>query len=154
MKIKICIIFLFISISCLLNGQIKVASVFGDNMVLQRNSEIKLWGKTTPNEKLSITVGWDKSKITTLSNEKGDWFVKVKTAGAGGPYALSISNKSQKVAFNNILLGEVWLCSGQSNMEMTMTNINDSPVNGTLTFASFPIKYSVVEKYNPTYINV
>jgi len=82
---------LFLSFVLLLQAQIKVASVLGDNMVLQRNNEVKIWGTALPNDKLVISTDWDKSKISTVSNEKGEWLVKVKTTEAGGPYTVGRS---------------------------------------------------------------
>ena len=129
MKIKNILLFLAFS-SVILQAQIKVASILGDNMVLQRNSEVKLWGKSKPNDKLTVKVGWDKSTIKTVADENGQWLVKIKTLEAGGPYQISISSGKEKLTLNNILLGEVWLCSGQSNMEMPMKGFGDQPVVG------------------------
>ena len=131
MKNKILTTLLFLSISLLLHAQIKIASVLGDNMVLQRNSEVKIWGTSGPKNNINVTVSWDKLKTTTVSNEKGEWLVKVKTTEAGGPYSITISDSKQKVMLKNILLGEVWLCSGQSNMEMPMMGSISTPVNGS-----------------------
>ena len=131
MKSKILIISLILSFSFGLQAKIKVASLLTDNMVLQRNSEVKLWGKADPNQKLNIQVDWNNDKITTVANEKGEWLVKVKTTEAGGPYSLSIISGKEKVLLQNILLGEVWLCSGQSNMEIPVIGYGDQPVNGS-----------------------
>jgi len=131
MKSKILIISLILSFSFGLQAKIKVASLLGDNMVLQRNTEVKLWGKADPNQKLNIVLGWSKEKISTTANEKGEWLVKVKTTEAGGPYSISITSGKETVSIQNILLGEVWLCSGQSNMEMPVAGYGDQPVNGS-----------------------
>lgn len=129
---KSVILFLLVVFSAgIMSAKIKVASILGDNMVLQRNSEVKLRGKADPDQKLNLTIGWNKEKITTVANEKGEWLVKVKTTEAGGPYTLTITSGKEKVVLQNILLGEVWLCSGQSNMEMTVAGFGDSPVNGS-----------------------
>ncbi|MEI8086278.1 MAG: sialate O-acetylesterase [Paludibacter sp.] len=113
-----------------LQAQIKTASILGDNMVLQRNSEVKLWGTSKPNDKLIIRVGWDKSTIKTTTDENGKWLVKTKTTQAGGPYLITIESGKEKLTLHNIMLGEVWLCSGQSNMEMPMVGFNDQPIVG------------------------
>ena len=131
MNTKIIFLSIFLSLQLLLNAEIKVASVIGDNMVLQRNTEVKIWGKANPNEKLTLKASWSKDKITTSCNEKGEWLAKLKTTEAGGPYTVTISAGKEKVTHKNILLGEVWLCSGQSNMEMTMAGFGDSPINGS-----------------------
>ncbi len=130
--------FFFLSIflfACLIGqSQIKVASVLGDNMVLQRNAEVKIWGKAKPGEKLTVKAEWAATQVGTTCNEKGDWLVRIKTKEAGGPYSISISSPKDKVTLKNILLGEVWLCSGQSNMEMPMMGFGDSPINGSNDF--------------------
>lgn len=131
MNLKNIAIIIFLLLCFQVLAEIKVASVLGDNMILQRNTEVSLWGKSKPNEKLTINTGWNNAKIVTLSNERGDWKVKVKTADAGGPYTIKIATQREKVVLNNILLGEVWLCSGQSNMEMPVAGFNDQPVNGS-----------------------
>jgi len=102
-------IFLFSAIY--LNAKIKVASVLGDNMVLQRNTEVKLWGTAEPNQKLTIITGWNKAKISTVASESGEWLVKAKTTDAGGPYQISVTSGKEKIQLQNILLGEVWMCS-------------------------------------------
>jgi len=131
MKIKLILLCLLAFSASMLNAKIKIASILGDNMVLQRNSEVKLWGKAEPNQKLKLAIGWSKEKINIAANDKGDWLVKVKTTQAGGPYTVSINSRKEKVLLQNILLGEVWLCSGQSNMEMPVSGFGDSPVNGS-----------------------
>jgi sialate O-acetylesterase len=134
MKTKLLILFTFLFSVFLLNAEIKVASVLGDNMVLQRNSEVRLWGKGSPSEKLSITTSWNKVKTNAVCNEKGEWLVKVKTTEGGGPYIITIASAKEKVMLKNILLGEVWVCSGQSNMEMPINGFNGCPINHSLDF--------------------
>ena len=88
--------FFFLSIflfACLIGqSQIKVASVLGDNMVLQRNAEVKIWGKAKPGEKLTVKAEWAATQVGTTCNDKGDWLVRIKTKEAGGPYSISISS--------------------------------------------------------------
>jgi len=131
MNTKIIFLSIFLSLHTLSNAKIKIGSILGDNMVLQRNTEVSIWGKANTNEKLTLNASWNKEKITTTCNQKGEWLVKIKTTEAGGPYTISISAGKEKVIIKNILLGEVWLCSGQSNMEMVMAGMNDSPINGS-----------------------
>ena len=124
-------IILIISILCIssLAAKIKVASVLGDNMVLQRNSEVKIWGTADASQKVTVVAEWNKQKISTTANEKGEWLLKVTTVEAGGPYNIQITAGKEKLKITNILLGEVWLCSGQSNMEMPVQGFNDQPIN-------------------------
>lgn len=114
-----------------LKSEIKIASVLGSNMVLQRNTDVTIWGNAAPNEKLTITTSWNKAKVTTLADNSGKWEVKVKTTEAGGPYNILVKTANEKVLLENILLGEVWVCSGQSNMEMPVEGYPYQPVTGS-----------------------
>ncbi len=126
------ILFLFITS---IQAKVKLASVLGDNMVLQRNTEVQLWGTAQPNEKLSITTGWNSVKTKLVANENGKWLVKVKTTEAGGPYNITIATYKEKLILKNILLGEVWICSGQSNMEMPVAGLGGGQLtNGANEF--------------------
>lgn len=133
MKIKFLILTTLLFTAFLLNAEIRVASVLGDNMVLQRNSDVRLWGKGSPFEKLSITTSWNKVKTNAVCNEKGEWLVKVKTT-EGGPYTITITSAKEKILLKNILLGEVWLCSGQSNMSMPINGFNGCPIKHSLDY--------------------
>ncbi len=113
------------------NASLNIASVLGNNMVLQRNSEIKLWGTAEANTVITIKTTWNKELVKTLSNANGEWMAKLKTIDAGGPYSISIKTKKEKIELSNILLGEVWLCSGQSNMEMPVLGFGSQPVLGS-----------------------
>jgi sialate O-acetylesterase len=134
MKTRIFALFIFLISIAVTQAQIKVASILGDNMVLQRNTEVKLWGKAAPNQKLRIVTDWNKAKSNVVSDEKGNWLIKIKTTEAGGPYTITIASANEKVILKNILLGEVWLCSGQSNMEMPLIGSGDQPINGSNDF--------------------
>ena len=98
---------------------IVLPEIFSDHMVLQQQTEAPIWGKATPNKNVKLTTSWDKQTYTTVSNANGDWTIKVKTPVAGGPYSISISD-GKELVLKNILIGEVWICSGQSNMEMPL----------------------------------
>ena len=130
MKTKTLILLAFLFSFGLISAQIKVSSLLCDNMVLQRNAEVKIWGKANAGQKLTVISSWNKSSVSTTSDEKGNWITKIKTTDAGGPYTISIISGNEKVIIKNILLGEVWLCSGQSNMEMQMALYADQPING------------------------
>ncbi|MDR1225356.1 MAG: 9-O-acetylesterase [Prevotellaceae bacterium] len=95
--------------------------IFTDNMVLQRQTEAPIWGKTAPGRNIQVATSWNNQVYRTTSAFDGSWQVKVKTTQAGGPYQISVSDgKSKEVKLKNILIGEVWICSGQSNMEMPL----------------------------------
>jgi len=98
-----------------INAQVTVAKIFTDNMVLQRNTSIPVWGTAKANEK--IEVRFDKQIKKTKADKNGKWMIRLDNEAAGGPYNLTIK-ASNTIEIKNILVGEVWLCSGQSNMEM------------------------------------
>ncbi len=102
------------------SGAIRLPSIIGSNMVLQRNSEWKIWGWADPGEKIMIRAGWMPTETVAITGEDGKWMTRVPTGNAGGPYMVVVQGKSETVALENILLGEVWVCSGQSNMDFTI----------------------------------
>jgi len=103
-------------------------SIFGSNMVLQQHSEVSFWGKAIPNSKVSITASWDQS-VKTNSSKDGSWVMKLPTPEAGGPYYIEVKSNDDEIKYENVLIGEVWLCSGQSNMEMPLKGwLPQSPV--------------------------
>ena len=116
---RILIIFLVLSLfSINMYGKIILPSVFADNMVLQQNSNVAIWGWSDPGETIKIITSWSKDTIKVKADNSSKWITSIKTIAAGGPYAIQILGNS-KVQLNNVMLGEVWLCSGQSNMEMS-----------------------------------
>ncbi len=102
-----------------LNGycEVTVHAIFGDKMVLQRDTVNKLWGWADAEEKITITIG--EKTINTEASDDGKWSALLPPFPAGGPYTITIQGKN-KITFENILFGEVWLCSGQSNMQYTL----------------------------------
>ncbi|WP_264524968.1 sialate O-acetylesterase [Flavobacterium sp. N502536] len=97
---------------------VTLPNIFGDNMVLQRNSEVKIWGWANPKEEITLISGWDNQKYQATVNEQGQWEIAIKTPEAGGPYTILIKG-IEEIVLRNILIGEVWVCAGQSNMEMS-----------------------------------
>ena len=126
MNTKTFLILVSIFFSLVSKSEIKLASIWGDNMVLQRNSEVKIWGKASKGQKLTICSDWNKANITTTTDENGNWIAKLKTTQAGGPYSISIISGMERVTIKNILLGEVWICAGQSNMVINLNNVINS----------------------------
>lgn len=115
----------------LLNSYAKVelAPLFADNMVLQRDSEAAIWGKAEPGARVVITSTWAKGKTVVHADDQGRWNVMLATPSAGGPHELTF-NDGDRLTLKNILIGEVWICAGQSNMEMTMRGFMGQPVEG------------------------
>lgn len=106
-------------------AEVKVASAFADHMVLQRETEAPVWGWASPGEKVDVSASWGKSG-KCVAGADGAWSVKVQTPQAGGPFTLSIRGQKNNVELSDILIGEVWLCSGQSNMGMTVSSVKDA----------------------------
>lgn len=131
MKKPLCLLIISILFASNLFAKIKIASILGDNMVLQQNSVVKIWGTADVSQKVTVSTNWNKDKITVVTNDKGEWVAKISTTEAGGPYSIQITAGKEKLSISNILLGEVWLCSGQSNMEMPIKGYIDQPVNGS-----------------------
>lgn len=98
-------------------ANVTLPAVFSDGMVLQRNSEVKFWGNANPKEEITLTTGWDHKEYKTVADSMAKWEIKFPTSKEGGPYTISVKGYNE-VTLKNILVGEVWLCSGQSNMEM------------------------------------
>lgn len=113
---RLLLFFILLMIQLSIKAQVKLPSLVGDNMVLQQNAKVNLWGWASPNEKISIRLGWSDSLIETIANAEGNWKAAVDTPnGSEKAYDIEI-NAFNKIVLKNILIGEVWLCSGQSNM--------------------------------------
>ena len=114
------------------SAQIELSNLFSDNMVLQQESHVNIWGKAKKNQELIIYTSWSGKIVRTIVKDDGSWEVKIKTPSAGGPYNIQVTCDGETKTINNVLIGEVWLASGQSNMEMTLSGNNREPVNGSL----------------------
>lgn len=109
-------------------AKIQLPDIISDNMVLQQNTQVKLWGKASPESVVSVKSSWDEKTYTTRSNSNGQWIISISTPKAGyTPQSISFSD-GEAVTLNNILIGEVWFCSGQSNMEMPLNGFPSCPV--------------------------
>ena len=144
-QIKLILIFvLLLSISTF--SQVTLPKLISDGMVLQRDAEIKIWGWASANEK--IIVNFVNSSYETITGECGKWEVILSNLQPGGPYTMNIYG-SNSITINEILIGDVWICSGQSNMEISMQRV--SPLYPTeIASADNPyIRYfEVPKKYN------
>lgn len=99
------------------NANVRMPLLFSDGMVLQRNKAIPVWGWADANEK--VEVHFNKQTKTITADASGKWMVKLDSEKAGGPFELTITGKN-KIVIKDVLVGEVWICSGQSNMEFQM----------------------------------
>lgn len=104
-----------------LYADVKLPNVWSSNMVLQQKSATKLWGWALPDEKIKITTSWDNKTVSTSADGNARWQIDIQTPVAGGPYQIVIQGNN-KILLENILIGEVWVCSGQSNMEWSHYN--------------------------------
>src|SRR5690606_28109446 len=96
-----------------LEAKVVLPSIFTDNMVLQQKANPMIWGKAESGKQILIKTSWNNKEYKTIANQNGDWEVKVGTPSYGGPYSIQISD-GDLTKLDNVLIGEVWLCSGQS----------------------------------------
>lgn len=113
---KLVLILIVLSANLVGNAQVKLPALVGDNMVLQQNAKVNLWGWAAPNEKITIQLGWQTAPVALAANSDGTWKTTVNTPqGSEKKYTIAIE-ASNTIKLQNILVGEVWICSGQSNM--------------------------------------
>jgi sialate O-acetylesterase len=106
--------------SSVCSAKVVLPSVFSDHMVLERNSKAAVWGWADPGETIKVVGTWAlKDTVRTQASNDGHWRVDLQTGVAGGPYILQVFGAHSMVALQDVMLGEVWICSGQSNMEFT-----------------------------------
>lgn len=142
-------IILFFIATNLASANVVLPNIFSDNMVLQRNSEVKFWGWGSPKEEITIITSWNNKEYKTTPDNEANWNLMLKTPEAGGPFEIIIKGYNQ-IILKNILIGEVWLCSGQSNMEM---NASWGIINGEeeIKLASHPnIRFFSIPKLTST----
>ena len=98
-------------------ADVRLPAIIGNHMVLQQATEVKLWGWCEPEEKIRITTTWDTTTYRATGSPHAKWEARIKTPAGGGPHTITI-NGNNKIVLEDVLIGEVWLGSGQSNMEM------------------------------------
>ena len=123
-------------------AQVVLPPFFNSNMVLQKGIELPVWGWASPGEK--VTVTFEKNVVKTRTGKNGKWLVKLPKMEYGGPYTMTIKGKNLRT-IENIMIGEVWVCSGQSNMEWKVTNTKNA--DKEITAANYPdIRLFTVKK--------
>ena len=124
------------------SAKVVLPKVLGSNMVLQQNADVNLWGKADADAKVTVKVSWDKAKIKTTADENGNWAVKVATpAGSFDKYTISISD-GEEIVLENVMIGDVWITSGQSNMEMPVRGWDRQPVENAKDYILSAAKYA------------
>ena len=130
------LIFLFIAlcVACGASAKVVLPKVLASNMVVQQNSEIEIWGKAQADKRVIVVVSWSKSKYKTQADDKGNWSVKVATPGGSyDKHTISISD-GEELRLENVMIGDVWVCVGQSNMEMPVMGYMHQPVENSMQF--------------------
>jgi len=112
------------------NAQVKLAALFTDGMVLQQQTTVPVWGWDKSGAHVTITTSWNKKLYNAIADASGKFLVKIATPVYGGPYQVTISD-GKPVVLSNVLIGEVWICTGQSNMEMPVKGFKGQPLYGS-----------------------
>lgn len=119
---------LFVALSSIagtMAQSLNVPTIIGDNMVLQRNTTAHLWGWAVAGEEVTVEASWLSEPVKTTANDIGEWFANVPTGEAATKQKVNIYTKSEELNFVNIMIGEVWVCSGQSNMQFQVSKTTD-----------------------------
>lgn len=124
------VVLLVLVASLAAKAKVTMTPLFSDNMVLQQQSKVAIWGWTDAKTEVSVETSWNNKSYTVKSDRDGKWKVMVETPAAGGPYEITVSDGTP-LSIKNVMIGEVWLCSGQSNMEMPMKGFPGQPVLGS-----------------------
>ena len=133
MKKQLIFVFLFCISTIVLHAEVKVANVFGSHMVLQRHQQNPIWGTANVEEKITVSIAGQLHK--TVANRKGEWRIQLDAMKAGGPYKMIVEGEN-KIVFEDILIGEVWICTGQSNMQWSVENSNHAELE--MLSANYP----------------
>jgi sialate O-acetylesterase len=125
------------------SAELTLPEIIGDNMVLQQRSDAKLWGWAAPGKEVAVTTSWTgKTVIKSKADKYGRWEISVPTAEASfQPQSITVNGDGSTVTINNVLIGEVWFCSGQSNMEMPLRGFWTQPVEGAAQAIAYSGKY-------------
>lgn len=126
MNLRLCLaLFLFVISVASTRAEVKLPKVLSSHMVMQRNMPIHIWGTASPDEQ--VTVGFHNNSARTVADKAGRWSVYLPPESAGGPYTLTVQG-TNTLTLDDILLGDVWIASGQSNMEMPLAGFNNAPI--------------------------
>ena len=136
---KISSILVFLVFCFIAHAELKVSNICSSGMVLQQNSEVALWGTSSPGAQITVTTSWNGASYRTRTAPEGRWTVKVKTPSASyKSYTVSVKGDGGSLKIDDVLIGEVWLASGQSNMEMPMRGFYNCPVENAAEYICAP----------------
>ena len=122
MKHKLLILCLVVGCALTTDAKVTLPQLFQSGMVLQRGKPVPVWGKANAGE--LVTVSWQKKQFTATADAAGHWRVDLPKMKAGGPYSLEVKGEdSEKLLFDNVMVGDVWLLSGQSNIDVTIERV-------------------------------
>ena len=123
-ELLICCMLLAVGSWLTVNAKVTLPQLFQSGMVLQRGKPIPVWGKADAGEK--IVISWQKKQYTTVANDDGRWRLDLPKMKAGGPYTLEVKSEGvngEKLLFEDVMVGDVWLLSGQSNIDVTIERV-------------------------------
>ena len=125
----LCCVFMLCS-NLISQAEVRLPAIFSNNMVLQQGTDVAVWGWATPGSTVRVKGSWNNKSYSAKADANGYWKTKVHTPSAGfTPYTLSVT-QGNTLTLTNVLIGEVWFCSGQSNMEMPMKGFTGQPIEG------------------------
>ncbi len=113
------------------NAEVRLPAIVSSDMVLQRNTTIVLWGWADAKEKITIEASWLSEPLNIRADKEGNWRSEVKTTNSKDPQTIAIKTDASDITLENILFGEVWLCSGQSNMQQPINGYSGQPTYGS-----------------------
>ena len=139
---KLFLLMAAVALSLGASAKVVLPKILGSNMVIQQNADVNLWGKADANKKVVVKVSWSKDKIQTKADADGNWAVKVATpAGSYEKHTITISD-GEAVVLENVMIGDVWVTSGQSNMEMPLRGWERQPVENSGDYVLSAGKYA------------
>lgn len=125
------------------------SNLFSDGMVLQQNTEAKIWGWATPGSQITVSTSWNGRSYRAKTDNSGYWAVYTATPSASyTPYSMTIKGDGETIRINDVLIGEVWFASGQSNMQMPMMGFFNCPVENSLDYITGPAAKEKIRMFN------
>jgi sialate O-acetylesterase len=109
------------------SADVKLPAIVSSNMVLQRNTSVVLWGWADPEERVTVEASWLNEPLNTTADQEGNWKIEVSTNDSRDKHTISIKGEGSELVLENVLLGEVWICSGQSNMQQPLKGYPGQP---------------------------